>query len=158
MNTRPNPIRTLVVDDSEDECMLLHAELRLVPSVKMIGFVHDGIEAIAYVRGIDRFKDRDLFPFPDLILLDFRMPRCDGMGVLNFLRRQLRRPRVILWSSTVEQINVPLALHLGADMVCKKPSDYHELKEIIRRLEARLFTRIPSPLRMRAAPSLWVHS
>jgi len=124
--------------------MLLHEELSHVASVKVIGFVHDGIEAIAYIRGTDQFKDRELFPYPDLILLDFKMPRCNGMQVLDYLRRQFHRPKVILWSNTLEQVSVPQALRFGADLVCRKPSTREELIEIINRFETNVFNKTAS--------------
>lgn len=143
MKTQLDPIRTLVVDDSMDECALLNAELRSVESLKLIGFVHDGIDAISYLRGVEPFKNREEFPYPDLLLLDFNMPRCGGMGVLEFLHRQVRRPRIVLWSNTLEQISIPLALRLGADVVCRKPMDKHELVEMLDRLEATAFETFP---------------
>src|SRR5436190_20216546 len=138
MNAQLNPIRTLVVDDSQDECTLLNAELRTIDSVSLIGCVHDGVEAISYLRGIEDFKDREAFPYPDLLLLDFSMPRCGGMGVLQFLQRQFYRPRVILWSNTLERVSVPLALRLGADLVCKKPANKREWIEVIEKLKAKV--------------------
>jgi CheY-like chemotaxis protein len=140
MNGHINPMLTLVVDDSEDECILLNVGLRSINSVKLIGFVHDGIEAIYYLRGVERFSNREMFPYPDLLLLDFSMPRCNGMQVLRFLWRQLNKPRVILWSNTLDRVNVPLALQRGADLVCKKPADKYELAEIIRHIEAKVFS------------------
>ena len=142
MSTRFSPIRTLIVDDSEHECLLLRAQLHSIASVKVIGCVHDGIEALAYIRGIEQFKDREAFPHPDLMLLDYKMPRCDGMQVLRFLQHGFSRPRVILWSSAVEQIDAPLAMELGADLVCRKPCCHRELMETIHRLESKLFKDI----------------
>jgi CheY-like chemotaxis protein len=143
MKTKSNPIRTLIVDDSHDECMLLNAELCSENSIKVMGFVHDGIEAIAYLRGIEQFQDREMFPYPDLVLLDFCMPRCSGMGVLRFLQGQFHRPRVVLWSTTLERVSLPLAFRLGADMVCRKPTRKQELMEIISRIQARIFRQSP---------------
>jgi two-component system response regulator len=139
MNFETNPIRILVVDDSADEWVLLNAELRFIDSVKLIGFVHNGIEAIHYLRGMEAFGDRNSFPYPDLMFLDFSMPLCGGMGVLKFLQRQFSRPRVVLWSNTLERVNIPLALHLGADMVCRKPLDGRELMKIIHHLRVHIF-------------------
>src|SRR6185437_5894841 len=79
-----------------------------------------------------------LFPYPDLLLLDFNMPKCNGMGVLGFLHRQFCRPRVIMWSNTLERVDVPLALRLGADMVCHKPASKSELLELIHGVEAKV--------------------
>jgi CheY-like chemotaxis protein len=142
MMNQSNAIRTLIVDDSEDECLLLHLELRHIASIKLIGFVRDGIEALAYLTGTHPFKDREMFPYPDLMLLDFRMPRCDGMEVLARLHHQFHRPRIVLWSDTLEQIDIPMALHLGADLVCRKASNRIELVEIITRVE-KAFNKPP---------------
>jgi len=143
MNTQLNSIRTLIVDDSTDECLLLSVELRAVRSIKLIGFVGDGIEAISYLQGVEQFTNRELFPYPDLVLLDFCMPRCGGMGVLKFLQRQFHRPRVVLWSNTMDRVNVPLALRLGADLVCPKPARKEELWDIMRRVETNIFRCSP---------------
>jgi two-component system, response regulator len=139
MTTQLSPLRTLIVDDSQDECVLLCAELRSSDTLKVIGFVHDGVEALAYIQGTDQFKKREIFPYPDLLLLDFQMPHCDGIGLLRKLKHQLFRPRVILWSSTLEQVDVPLALRLGADLVCQKPFGRSELLEVVERIRANLF-------------------
>lgn len=139
MSTQIDPIRTLVVDDSQDECALLEAELYSVHSIKLIGFVHDGVEAIYYLRGIEQYGNREVFPYPELLLLDFSMPWCNGMQVLRFLQRQSRKPRVILWSNTLDCVSVPLALRLGADLVCRKPTNRRELMEIIHRFEETVF-------------------
>jgi CheY-like chemotaxis protein len=143
MNTQLNSIRTLIVDDSTDECVLLSIELRGFQSIRLIGFVGDGVEAISYLQGVEQFNNREMFPYPDLLLLDYCMPRCGGMGVLKFLQQQFHRPRVVLWSSTMDRVNVPLALRLGADLVCEKPSKKGELAEVMRRIETNIFRRSP---------------
>jgi CheY-like chemotaxis protein len=116
------------------ECQLLRAQLGQFDWMNVIDCVHDGLEAIAYVRRADPFTGRQAFLSPDLILLDFKMPRCDGMQVLRLLQHQLFRPRIVLWSTALEQINVPLALELGADLVCSKPHCLAELADILDRL------------------------
>jgi len=145
MTTQFNPLRTLIVDDSNDECVLLCAELRDSDTLNVIGFVHDGVEALAYMRGTGQFKNRELFPYPDLLLLDYQMPRCGGIEVLKKIKRQFYRPRVILWSNALEQVDVPLALRLGADLVCQKPFDRCELLEIVERFRTKLFSRTFAP-------------
>jgi len=148
MNPQFNPVRTLIVDDSQDECQLLSAQLRSIYSIRLIGYVHDGVDAISYLRGVEEFNDREMFPYPDLLMLDFCMPRCGGMGVLKFLQGQFHRPRVILWSSTMERVSVSSAFRMGADLVCRKPESKDELMQIVRRIEARIFRyspRVQSP-------------
>jgi CheY-like chemotaxis protein len=135
MINQSNTIRTLIVDDSEDECILLRLELRHIASIKLIGFVHDGTEAVAYLSGTERFRNREMFPYPDLMLLDYRMPRCSGMEVLAKLQHHFHRPRIVLWSDTIEQIDVPLALRLGANVVCRKAANRMELLKVINRVQ-----------------------
>jgi CheY-like chemotaxis protein len=142
MTTRFSTIGTLIVDDSEVECELLSAQLRQIDSVRVIGFAHDGMEAIAYMRGVDPFSNRTTFPYPELMLLDYKMPRCNGMQVLDFLRREPHRPRVVLWSNALDESVRTRALSLGADLVCAKPGCLEDLEDIIRRLEANVFKRI----------------
>lgn len=151
MITQFNPLRTLIVDDSNDECVLLCAQLRNSDALNVIGFVHDGMEALAYLRGTDQFKNREMFPYPDLLLLDYQMPRCGGIDVLRQLKHQFYRPRVILWSSALEQVDVPLALRLGADLVCQKPFDRSDLLEIIERFKTKLFSRTFAPFQRELA-------
>lgn len=139
MNVKQNPIQTLVVEDSKDECVLIRALFRSMTSIKLIGFIQDGGEAISYLEGIEQFKLREMFPYPDLLLLDFNMPHCDGMRVLEFLQQQIHRPRIILWSNTLERVDVSRALCLGADMVCAKPKNRQELLNIIHRIKAKAF-------------------
>jgi len=143
MTTEATVIKTLIADDSEDERFLFDAMLRQVTSLSLIGFVHDGAEAIDYLSGSDPFKEREAFPYPDLVLLDFRMPRCNGLEVLAHLHRQPQRPRVVLWSNTLEQIDVSLAFCLGADLVCRKPASSREFVEIIDRLLAKTLFEVP---------------
>ena len=122
---------------------VIERELRSIFFIKLIGFVGDGVEAISYLQGVEQFNNREMFPYPDLVLLDFCMPRCGGMGVLKFLQRQFHRPRVVLWSNTMERVSVPLALRLGADLVCQKPARKEELMEIMRRIDTKIFKCSP---------------
>lgn len=144
MMGQTNTIKTLIVDDSEDVCLWLHLELRHIPSIKVIGFVHDGLEALAYLTETERSEDRELFSYPDLILLDYRMPRCDGMEVIAHLQHQLHRPEIVLWSDTIEQIDMSTALRRGANLVCRKAASRKELIELMGRI-GRVFDR-PSML------------
>lgn len=151
MCAQTNLMRTLVVDDSLNECALLEAELRWIKSIKLVGCLHNGVEAIIYLRGDGQFDDRELYPYPDLVLLDLSMPWCDGMEVLRYLHQQSRRPRVILWSNTLDNVDVSLALSLGADLVCRKPVNKRELIQIIDRLEEKVSATATSLLEAASA-------
>lgn len=143
MSMQPKTVRTLIVDDSGNECRLFAAMLRQFTSFALLGFVHDGAEAIAYLSGTDRFRERKTFPYPDLILLDYRMPKCNGVEVLAHLHHRFQLPSVVLWSSSLEQLDIAAALRLGADVVCKKPANFQEFAHIINGLAAKTSYRVP---------------
>lgn len=96
-----------------------------------------------YLSGTDQFKERKTFPYPDLVLLDYRMPKCTGVEVLAHFHDRLRLPSVVLWSNTLEQLDVATALELGADVVCKKPSNLQEFAHIINRVAAKTSYKVP---------------
>jgi carbon storage regulator CsrA len=73
--TAKREIRALVVDDNRNECALLAEFLRL--NGVDVATAADGHEALDYLRGHDR---------PDVILLDMRMPRCDGPATVAAIR------------------------------------------------------------------------
>ena len=123
-----------MVDDSEAELRLITRFLHSVRDFSLIGTLRDGAEAVSYLRGTSGFDDCTKFPYPDLLLLDYEMPRTNGIEVLKSLTLEKVRPRVILWSNAPERINQELAKQLGADLVCRKPSNALELKAIFNKL------------------------
>lgn len=143
MDAQPSQFRTLIVDDSEQELALIKALVRPIHSIKLIGVVQDGNEAISYLRAVEQFRFCEMFPYPDLMFLDFNMPQCDGMGVLKFMQKQLYRPRVVLWSNTLDRVDASCALRLGADLVCAKPKTKKELLGIVQHIQAKAFKTAP---------------
>jgi CheY-like chemotaxis protein len=143
MSSQPKAVKTLIVDDSGTECRLFAAMLCQLTSFALVGFAHDGTEAIAYLSGLDRFRDRKSFPYPDLLLLDYRMPKLNGLEVLAHLHHRFQLPSVVLWSNTLEQLDIASARKLGADVVCRKPANLHEFAQIINRLAANTSHKVP---------------
>jgi hypothetical protein len=69
------------------------------------------------------------------------------------LRHRTIRPRVVLWSNTPEQINVSLARHLGADVVCAKPENRAQLAAIIEEVQMNTFEGV-SGLQPKLSPEI----
>ena len=125
----------LVEDNRDDEALTLRA-LRKNRITNEVIVVRDGAEALEYLFGTGRYEGRDTTAMPDLILLDLKLPKVDGLEVLRRLRadqgtRSL--PVVILTSSTEEQ-DVLKGYGLGANSYIRKPVDFDEFTEAARQL------------------------
>jgi CheY-like chemotaxis protein len=124
-------IKTLIVDDSPEDRRLFGEILSLIDNVSVIGSCVDGLDGLAYLHRTDAYNVRSEIPSPDLVLLDFDMPRCDGIEFLSRTRYCRNRPRIILWSSCIDRIDVGQAVRLGADIVTGKPATAGELLDLL---------------------------
>jgi CheY-like chemotaxis protein len=122
----------LYVEDNPDDVTLLrrgfkfdaHAELHVT---------HDGQEAIDYLSGTGQYTDRSRNPLPNVILLDLKMPRVDGFGVLTWLQKEapkeIRRIPVVVMSSSAEPRDVNRAYDLGANCYLTKPINWTHFQD-----------------------------
>jgi len=104
-------------------------------------FVDDGQEAIDYLRGEGPFTDRRVHPFPELVLLDLKMPRMNGFEVLQWLRDhpECSRLPVVFLSGAGQQHDVEKAYELGANSYFAKPNSNAALVALLRALVSYWF-------------------
>ena len=126
----------LLVEDNPDDVALT---LRVLEKHKVVNEVveaHDGIEALDYLFGTGAHAGRDLRQQPQLILLDLKLPKVEGLEVLRRVRNDPRTkllPVVILTSSTEEKDRVN-GYALGANSYIRKPVDFNQFAESVRQL------------------------
>jgi CheY-like chemotaxis protein len=129
----------LMVDDSEDDCLLIKMALGKAERLSFIGSVSDGDELVAYFQGDGPYADRIRFPLPDLLLLDLMMPRRNGFQVLEWLQSQPFDDMVVVVLSGSEQPeDVRRAIDLGADHFHGKYADTRKRLELVKLLEQYL--------------------
>ncbi len=105
----------LVVDDSEDDRLLLRHTIAKYPRFKLLGELGVRYEAVDYLLGHGIFAQRTEYPFPDLLLLDLKMPKMTGYDVLTWLRTQtLPSLTVAVLSGSTLPEDVQTSLALGA--------------------------------------------
>jgi CheY-like chemotaxis protein len=111
--------------------------------------VHDGDHAIEYLRGVNAYADRALYPLPFLLLLDLKMPGTNGFEVLQWLRSQpdFKRLLIVVLTSSNLQADVDRAYELGANSYLVKPVEFTEMVNMIQRFEAYWteLNRFPTP-------------
>lgn len=122
----------LLVEDDEDHIILFKRAFSRSNLLNPLQIVKNGHDAICYVEGAGRFRNRNEFPLPSLILLDLKMPGIDGFEVLSWIRQQpsLSSIRVIVLTSSEEIRDVNRAYQLGANSFLIKPMDIEDLNRL----------------------------
>ena len=125
--------RVLIAEDDPSDVFLLKRAFSLAQVPATLHFVRDGQEAIDYLEGDDAYNDRAVYPLPDLMLLDLKMPRLNGFDVLTWLRRQpgLKRLLVTVLTSSDQPDDINRAYDLGANSYLLKPHNSSELSELV---------------------------
>jgi two-component system response regulator len=130
--------RVLVAEDNPDHARLICRAVDRSGIACEVDVVCDGTEVIDYLFGTGQFAGYPRVP-PALILLDLRMPRMDGLQVLQVLRRVRSEgrkdipPIVALTSSTLRD-DVDRAYSLGVSSYVCKPADHEQFSKAIHQM------------------------
>jgi len=125
----------LVEDNPDDEALTIRAFKKNNIKNKVI-VARDGVEALDYLFGTGPYAGRDVTALPQVVLLDLKLPKVDGLEVLRRVRADERTrilPVVILTSSKEEQ-DVVSGYRLGANSYVRKPVNFDEFLEAARQL------------------------
>jgi two-component system response regulator len=124
----------LLVEDNPDDLKLTLRAFKRNNILNTIVVAHDGIEALDFLFARGAHAERAGRPLPTLVILDLKLPRLDGKGVLKAMRADERTrliPVVILTSSKEEEdLNDGYAL--GANSYVRKPVDFAEFMEAVK--------------------------
>ena len=125
----------LVEDNPDDEALTLRA-LKRNNILNEVVVARDGAEALDYLFGRGAHAARDLSQAPQLVLLDLKLPKVDGLEVLRSLRAHERtrlQPVVVLTTSNEER-DIIASYELGANSYIRKPVDFAQFMEAVRQL------------------------
>ena len=124
----PAQLIVLVEDNPDDQTLTLRA-LKKQNLANDIIVLNDGVEALAFLLDPEK-------PLPNLVLLDLKLPKLDGLQLLRRLRSEPRTqllPVVVLTSSD-EDRDVIEGYRLGANSYIRKPVDFNQFSEAVRQL------------------------
>jgi CheY-like chemotaxis protein len=122
----------LLVEDDAADATLLRRAFSKAKIPNPIRVVISAEEAVAYLKGVDKYHERAQYPLPALILLDFKLPGMSGQGFLAWLRAQpdLKALRVVVLSGGDDARDINLAYQLGANSFLTKPTDFDRFVEL----------------------------
>ena len=129
----------LLVEDDENQMMLAMRALRkhgIVKEVDEVVVAGDGEEALDYLFGTGSHAGRDTGVMPEFVLLDVKLPKINGLQVLERLRDNERTELlpVILFSSSREHEDVVAGYRLGANSYVAKPANFEKFSEAMQYL------------------------
>jgi CheY-like chemotaxis protein len=124
-------LNILVVEDDPNDVALLRVALEnIIPGV-IFSAVSDGVQAVEYLSSGQAYSDREKFPFPDVVLLDLKLPLMDGFEVLRWIRQQsaLKTLPVIGLTGSFRHEDTELACKAGASFCALKSQGFRLLAE-----------------------------
>lgn len=126
----------LLVEDNENDEVLTLRALKKSNILNQVIVVRDGAEALDYLFIRGAYADRDASVALQLILLDLKLPKIDGLEVLRALRADDRTKLlpVVVLTSSVEEQDVIRSYGLGANSYVRKPVDFNQFVEAVRQL------------------------
>lgn len=127
----------LVAEDNPDDAILLRRALDKAGINARVKIVADGEEMLLYLQGLGAYANRTTCPVPSLIILDLKMPRKNGLEVLQWMNENPEVavvPTIVLSASNLEA-DVRAAYNLGANTYFVKPTTFEELVDTMRMVE-----------------------
>jgi CheY-like chemotaxis protein len=141
----------LLVEDNPDDELLILRTMEKNHIWDRIAVAHDGVEAPDYQFGTETHDGRDMSSMPQVILLDLKLPRLDGLKVLRRLRDDERTnlPPVVILTSSDEDRDIIESYRLGANSYIRKLIDFTQFADTVRQLSLYwlVLNQLPSNLR-----------
>lgn len=136
MATIENPKEILLVEDNPNDVELALLALRRNKISNHIHIARDGEEALNFLFCKGPFADRNLNNNPKLILLDLKLPKIDGLEVLQIIKSdpQTRKIPVVILTSSCEECDMVDSYQLGVNSYIVKPVDFEQFTEAVRQL------------------------
>ena len=120
-------ISVLLADDNKDFCDVMNSHFERCEDIEVVGIAHDGVSAYEKIITLK----------PDIAIIDGIMPRLDGLGVLERLKKEndQESPMCIILSAMSQEKIIQKAIDLGAEYYIVKPFDMDSISNRIRQLK-----------------------
>ena len=126
----------LMVEDNPDDELLTLMALKDNNIMNEVIVARDGEEALDYLFMTGKYKNRDNSVSPQVILLDLKLPKVDGLEVLQQIRSNplTKLLPVVVLTSSKEETDLIKSYRLGANSYIRKPVDFEQFTQAIKTL------------------------
>ena len=126
----------LLVEDNPDDEELTLRSLKQSNILNDVVVVHDGVEALDYLYGSGSYANRDTTVTPAIILLDLKLPRLNGIEVLQRIRAEpaTKLTPVVVLTSSSEEEDVVASYTMGANSYVRKPVKFPQFAAAVKQL------------------------
>ena len=129
-------VEILLIEDNPIDAELTMRSLKKANFVNKLYWVKDGQEGLDFLYRTDAYAARDDDDHPKLILLDLKMPKVNGIEVLQRIKsdERLRSIPVVVMTSSNEQSDITESYRLGANGYVVKPVEFGAFAEAISKI------------------------
>jgi CheY-like chemotaxis protein len=134
----PNSVELMLVEDNPQDLELALLALHEANPLARIHVARDGAEALEFIFCEGPYADRQITDTPNVVLLDLKLPKIDGLEVLKRIKGDPRTQSipVVVLTSSKEQRDVVESYQLGVNSYIVKPVNYERFTEAVRNLGA----------------------
>jgi two-component system, response regulator len=132
----PEAVEVVLVEDNPGDAELTLRALHKSQMVNQVHLARDGEEALDFLFCRAAFASRRFEDAPRLVLLDLKLPKIDGLQVLQALKTDARTKAipVIILTSSKEERDLVAGYKLGVNSYVQKPVNFAEFQEVVRQL------------------------
>ena len=131
-----NEVEILLVEDNQTDAELTIRALKKRNLANSIEWVKDGAEALDFIFATGKYAERNINNTPKVILLDLRLPKVDGLEVLQKIKadERTRKIPVVILTSSNEERDIAESYKLGVNSYITKPVDFENFSETVSKL------------------------
>jgi two-component system, response regulator len=129
-------VEILLVEDNPSDLRLTLRALEQHNIANRVEVARDGAIALDFLFGTGEYEGRDVEQTPRLVLLDLKLPKIDGLEVLQRVKsdKRTRRIPIIVLTSSREERDIVESYELGVNSYIVKPVDFEQFAEAIRQV------------------------
>lgn len=129
-------VEILLVEDNPNDAKLTLRALKKNNILNDVQWVKDGVEALDYIFAENQYSDRTISDTPRVIFLDLKLPKVNGIEVLERIKNdpRTRKIPVVVLTSSAEDSDLKKCYQLGVNSYIVKPVDFEGFMEAVSRL------------------------